>query len=69
MSETRQSPPDHEEETEAERRNANIFLAVCFLLLVGAAYWLTDALLAQRDIDNCVGQGRRNCAPIVTPDR
>ncbi len=69
MTDTKQSPPDHEEETEADRRNANIFLAVCFLLLVGAAYWLIDALLAQRTMDNCVGQGRRNCAPIITPDR
>ena len=69
MTDTKQSLPDHEGETDADRRNANIFLVVCFLVLLGAAYWLIDALLAQRAVDNCVGQGRRNCAPIVTPDR
>jgi hypothetical protein len=73
MNETRQlpqRPPDDDEElTEADRRNANIFLIVCFVLILGTAYWLIDALLKQRDLDNCVGQGRRNCNPITTPDR
>ncbi len=73
MNETRQPPqprPDDDEElTGADRRNANIFLAICFALLLGAGYWLIDALLKQRDLDNCAGQGRRNCNPITVPDR
>jgi len=44
----------------ADSRNANIFLIVCFVLILGTAYWLIDALLKKRDLDNCVGQGRRN---------
>ena len=58
-----------DEETEADRRNANIFLIVCFVLVLSAGYWLIDALLKQRDLDNCAAQGRRNCNPITTPDR
>jgi hypothetical protein len=71
MNDTRQTPPpsDDEELTDANRRNANIFLAVCFLLVLGAACWLIDALLGQRDLDNCAAQGRRNCNPISATDR
>ena len=71
MNETRQlRPPDDDGElTEKDRRNTNIFLAVCFVLVLGAGYWLVDALLKQRDLDNCVSQGRRNCYPIATPER
>ena len=38
MNETRQpaSPGDDEELTEKDHRNANIFLAVCFVLVLGA---------------------------------
>ena len=71
MNGTRQPPQQHGDDdgTEADRRNANIFLIVCFVLVLGAGYWLIDALLKQRDLDNCASQGRRNCNPIVTPDR
>ena len=69
MNETRPPPPSNEEETEADRRNANIFLVVCFVLLLGIGYWLVDVLLKQRDLDNCAAQGRRNCNPISTPGR
>lgn len=62
------TPPEDDEE-ERDRRHANIFLAVFFLAVVGAGLWLVNALIAQRDIDNCVAQGRRNCAPIDTPAR
>lgn len=71
MNDTRQTPqrPDDEELFEADRRNANVFLIVCFVLLLGVGYWLVDALLKQRDLDNCSAQGRRNCNPISVPDR
>lgn len=71
MNGTRQPPrrDSDDEETESDRRNANIFLVVCFVLVLGAGYWLIDALLKQRDLDNCAAQGRRNCNPITAPDR
>ena len=64
-----QTPQPAEDEDERDRRAANIFLAVCFILIVGGGIWLVNAMVAQRDIDNCVAQGRRNCAPIETPAR
>jgi len=64
-----QTPPPAEDEDERDRHAANIFLAVFFILIVGGGIWLVNAMVAQRDIDNCVAQGRRNCAPIETPAR
>jgi hypothetical protein len=62
-------PASKDKQADTERRNANLFLLVCFLLVLGAAYWLIDALLSQRDLDNCAAQGRRNCNPIATTGR
>jgi hypothetical protein len=56
-------------ENERDRRATNIFLAVFFVLIVGGGIWLVNALVAQRDLDNCVAQGRRNCASIEVPSR
>ena len=72
MNDIRQPPrgdPENEEETPAERRNTNIVLALFFVLLLGSGYWLVNAMLAQRDMDNCVGQGRRNCNLLTNTDR
>jgi hypothetical protein len=61
-------PPDDEDER--DRRATNIFLAVFFIVITGAGLWLVNAMVAQRDIDNCLAQGRRNCAaPIEAPAR
>jgi hypothetical protein len=65
---TEQTPrKDDIGESERDRRVANIFLLVFFVLVVGAGWWLVDALLTQREIDNCIAQGRRNCAPVDKP--
>ena len=61
--------PTDDHENERDRRATNIFLAVFFVLIVGAGLWLVNAMVAQRDLDNCVAQGRRNCAPIDAPVR
>ena len=54
-----QTPPSPDsEEDERDRRIANIFLAAFFILIVGGI-WLVNAMVAQRDLDNCVAQGRR----------
>ena len=62
------NPPDDPED-ERDRRATNIFLVVFFVLIVGGGIWLVNALVAQRDLDNCVAQGRRNCASIDVPAR
>jgi len=58
---------DPDEETEADRRTANIVLLVGFLILVGSGIWLVNALLEARKADECMSSGRRNCNPIEVP--
>jgi hypothetical protein len=58
-----------EAEQERERRSANIVLLVFFLFVVAAGIWLVGAMIEQRQIDDCVAQGRRNCQPIDLPAR
>jgi hypothetical protein len=61
--------PDDDHEDERDRRITNIFLLAFFALIVGGGIWLVNAMIDQRQMDNCVAQGRRNCAPIDTPAR
>ena len=58
---------DDRPETPGERRLANMLLVGILLLLVGAAFWLGNALLDARRMDDCIASGRRNCAPITAP--
>jgi hypothetical protein len=62
------SPPDYVE-TERERRIANIVLLGFFIAMVAGGVWLVNAMVEQRAIDNCLAQGRRNCAPVEAPSR
>jgi cytoskeletal protein RodZ len=52
-------------ESERDRRLANFVLLLIFVVLVGGGIWLTNAMLAQRTLDDCLAQGRRNCAPPI----
>jgi hypothetical protein len=63
-----QSDPTPEPVDEAaDRRLANIVLGVGLVLLIGAGWWLADALFTARQADNCLSSGRRNCTPIEAP--
>jgi len=62
-------PSDHEEESESDRRLANIVLAVGFVLLVGGGIWLADAMVTAKKADDCLASGRRNCFPIEVAPR
>jgi hypothetical protein len=57
------------EDDERDRKLTNIVLLVFFVVVVGAGVWLANALVDQRRIDDCLAQGRRNCAPIDVPAR
>jgi cytoskeletal protein RodZ len=61
--------PAGEDDDERDRRVTNIFLLVFFVVIVGSGIWLVNAMIEQRQIDDCVAQGRRNCAPIDTSGR
>ena len=69
MDEPHSTKSGEEAEDERDRRITNIFLLVFFALIVGAGIWLVNAMIDQRQMDNCVAQGRRNCAPIDTSTR
>ena len=56
-------------EEDRERRTTNIVLLLIFAAVVGIGIWLANAMLDARRADECITQGRRNCAPIDTPQR
>jgi hypothetical protein len=62
-------PPRDDEETEADRRTANIILLVGVVVLIGGGVWLVNAMLDARRADECLSSGRRNCNPIEVPTR
>jgi hypothetical protein len=61
--------PEEYVETARDRRLANIVLLLLLVVIVGGGIWLANAMLDQRVLDDCLAQGRRNCAPIVAPAR
>jgi hypothetical protein len=64
-------PPKPEEyvETARDRRLANTILLIVLVVIVGGGIWLANAMFDQRVLDDCLAQGRRNCAPIDVPAR
>jgi hypothetical protein len=57
---------DHEEDDSARRRNNLLFLVVAVLVVL-AGIWLVNKMIDLRNLQNCLESGRRNCAPIETP--
>jgi hypothetical protein len=62
-------PRPDDEETESERRTANIVLLAGAVILIGGGIWLVNALVDARKSQECFESGRRNCAPINLPER
>jgi hypothetical protein len=58
------APDDDRRESARERLMGNLILLGMFAAVVGIAFWLANTMLDQRAIDDCVAQGRRNCAPM-----
>ena len=61
---TDQEPPD-----EGNRNIENAVLLGFFVVLVAAGIWLLGTMADVRKVQDCAGQGRRNCAAIEVPDR
>jgi hypothetical protein len=61
--------PQQDPDFERDRRITNIFLVVMFVLVAGGGIWLGKAMHDARKADECIAQGRRNCAPIDVPAR
>jgi hypothetical protein len=62
-------PPQEPEESEADRRKANIALLIGAVILIGGGIWLVNALIDARNAEICMESGRRNCNPIDAPAR
>jgi hypothetical protein len=60
--------PD-DQETESERRTANIILVVGAVIIVGGGIWLVNAMFDARKNEMCMESGRRNCNPTSLPER
>ena len=62
-------PNRDDDETDADRRTANIILLVGAVVLIAGGIWLVNAMLDARRADECMSSGRRNCNPIAMPVR
>jgi hypothetical protein len=69
MSEQEPLRPDDYVETPRDRRIANAVLLLFLILVVGGGIWLANAMFEQRALDNCISQGRPNCAAPVDARR
>jgi len=69
MEEEPKDAPHNHVESAVDRRLANIALLILLVILVGGGIWLANAMFEQRALDDCLAQGRRNCAPIEAPAR
>ncbi len=61
--------PHRDDESDADRRKANIILLIAALILVGGGLWLVNALIDARKAEECFESGRRNCDTITLPAR
>jgi hypothetical protein len=50
-----------------QRMLMNMIAVVIVTLLVGAGIWIADTIAAMERDQDCVLQGRKNCAPIEVP--
>jgi hypothetical protein len=69
MDEDQQRTPSLGRESDADRRLGNIVLLVLLAIVIGGGIWLANAMYNQRLLDDCLAQGRRNCATLELPSR
>ena len=62
-------PQRDDEQSDADRRKANIIMLVVAAILVGGGIWLVNALIDARNAEECLESGRRNCNQITVPSR
>jgi hypothetical protein len=60
-----QKPP----EDEGNRAIENAVMLAFFAVLVGVGIWLLATMADVRKVQDCAGQGRRNCGSIDVPAR
>ena len=60
-----QKPP----EDEGNRAIENAVMLAFFAVVVAAGIWLLATMADVRKVQDCAGQGRRNCGTIDVPGR
>jgi hypothetical protein len=60
---------NEDQESDADRRAANIFLLVAAIIVVGGGVWLVNSMADARKSEECLESGRRNCSSVDIPDR
>ena len=61
--------PVRPDDEEPDRGRNNLLFLVVAVLVVVAGIWLVNKMIDMRNLQNCLESGRRNCAPIETPQR
>jgi hypothetical protein len=56
-------------EDEGNRGIENAVMLAFFAVVVGAGIWLLATMADVRKVQDCAGQGRRNCGTIDVPAR
>jgi hypothetical protein len=56
-------------EDEGNRAIENAVMLAFFAVVVAAGIWLLATMADVRKVQDCAGQGRRNCAAIDVPAR
>ena len=56
-------------EDEGNRTIENAVMLAFFAVLVAAGIWLLGTMADVRKVQDCAGQGRRNCGTIDVPAR
>jgi hypothetical protein len=51
------------------RMTMNLLTLLVALMLIAGGVWLTSKLVENRKLQDCFLSGRRNCAPIVLPNK
>ena len=61
------APDDEEDQDDRHRMLMNLIALAVTALLVILGVWLADTIAALQRDQNCVLQGRGNCAPVEVP--
>jgi hypothetical protein len=61
-------PDAGEPPEEGGKSRSNIAALVVIVLLFAGAYWVFNLLERQREIQNCVASGRRDCLEMAHPE-
>jgi hypothetical protein len=60
----RMSDPQDPEEREGQSSRQTVAAVIVVVLLLLGGWWLMSVLQHQREVENCIVSGRRDCVPV-----